>query len=88
MLLVVSSFLKTDKDIILILLNYESLYYNELKSYQGIKLENFPQPEISDNEVLVPLKAFSLNHLDVLVIKGTYAVQIPLPQKSFWSADR
>jgi len=66
----------------------KALYYNELKSYQGIKLENFPQPEISDNEVLVPLKAFSLNHLDVLVIKGTYAVQIPLPQKSFWSADR
>ena len=58
----------------------KALYYNELKSYQGIKLRNFPQPEISDNEALVPVKAFSLSHLDVLVMKGKYAVPVPLPQ--------
>lgn len=58
----------------------KALYYDERKSYQGIKLGNFPQPEISDNEVFGPLKAFSLNHLDFLVMKGEYAVQVPLPQ--------
>jgi NADPH:quinone reductase-like Zn-dependent oxidoreductase len=55
-------------------------YYNELKSHRGIKLGNFPQPAISNNEVLVPLKAFSLNHLDVLVMKGEHTVQLPLLQ--------
>src|SRR4030067_2161045 len=58
----------------------KALYYNELKSYQGINLGNFPQPEVSDNEVLVPVKAFSLDRLDVLVMKGKHAVQIPLPE--------
>ena len=36
-------------------------------------------PEITDTEVLVRVKAFSLNHLDVWVMSGTYPVTIPLP---------
>ena len=43
----------------------KALYYDELKGYQAIKLGEFPTPEITDNEVLVRVKAFSLNHLDV-----------------------
>jgi NADPH:quinone reductase-like Zn-dependent oxidoreductase len=56
-----------------------ALYYDELKGYQGIKTGEFPKPEINDAEVLVRVKAFGLNHLDVWVMAGTYPVQIPLP---------
>lgn len=57
----------------------KALYYDELKGYQGIKIGDFPVPEITDNEVLVRVKAFSLNHLDVWVMGGGYPVQVPLP---------
>jgi len=57
----------------------KALYYDEQKGYQGIKLGEFPVPEITDNEVLVRVKAFSLNHLDVWVMSGSYPVTIPLP---------
>ncbi|MEK6742775.1 MAG: zinc-binding dehydrogenase [Nitrospirota bacterium] len=57
----------------------KALYYDELKGYQGIKVGEFPMPEITDNEVLVRVKAFSLNHLDVWVMNGTYPGKIPLP---------
>jgi NADPH:quinone reductase-like Zn-dependent oxidoreductase len=57
----------------------KALYYNELKGYQGIKLGELPAPEITDTEVLVRVKAFSLNHLDVWVMNGTYPGTIPLP---------
>ena len=57
----------------------KALYYSELKGYQGIKAGEFPVPEITDNEVLVRVKAFSLNHLDVWVMSGSYPVTIPLP---------
>jgi NADPH:quinone reductase-like Zn-dependent oxidoreductase len=57
----------------------KALYYDEQKGYQGIKTGEFPVPEITDNEVLVRVKAFSLNHLDVWVMGGNYPVRIPLP---------
>ena len=57
----------------------KALYYNEQNGYQAIKLGEFPVPEISDTEVLVRVKAFSLNHLDVWVMSGNYPVTIPLP---------
>jgi NADPH:quinone reductase-like Zn-dependent oxidoreductase len=57
----------------------KALYYNEQKGYQAIKLGEFPTPEINDTEVLVRVKAFSLNHLDVWVMSGSYPVTIPLP---------
>jgi NADPH:quinone reductase-like Zn-dependent oxidoreductase len=57
----------------------KALYYNELKGYKGIKIGDMPVPEITENEVLVLVKAFSLNHLDVWVMDGKYPVQIPLP---------
>ena len=57
----------------------KALYYDELKGYQGIKVGEFPTPEIRDPEVLVRLKAFSLNHLDVWVMSGSYPGTIPLP---------
>lgn len=54
-------------------------YYEELKGYQSIKIGDFPIPNINENEVLVNIKAFSLNHLDVWVMEGKYPVNIPLP---------
>ena len=57
----------------------KALYYDELKGYQGIKVGEFPMPEITDNEVLVRVKAFSLNHIDVWIMNGTYPGKIPLP---------
>jgi NADPH:quinone reductase-like Zn-dependent oxidoreductase len=57
----------------------KALYYDELKGYKNIKIGDQPMPEINEQEVLVRTKAFSLNHLDVWVMNGTYPVQIPLP---------
>ena len=56
-----------------------ALYYDEQKGYQGIKTGDLPVPEIIGTEVLVRVKAFSLNHLDVWVMSGNYPVKIPLP---------
>ena len=57
----------------------KALYYDEQKGYQGIKVGDFPTPEITDTEVLVRVKAFSLNHIDVWVMSGNYPLTIPLP---------
>jgi NADPH:quinone reductase-like Zn-dependent oxidoreductase len=57
----------------------KALYYQEFKGYKGIRLGEVPVPEITDNGVLVRVKSFSLNHLDVWVMDGKYPVQIPLP---------
>ena len=57
----------------------KALYYDEQKGYRGIKPGEFPVPEITDTEVLVRVKAFSLNHLDVWVMSGSYPLTIPLP---------
>ncbi len=57
----------------------KALYYDQLQGYQGIKTGEFPVPEITDSEVLVRVKAFSLNHLDVWVMGSSYPVKIPLP---------
>ncbi len=57
----------------------KALYYNELKGYKGIQTGDLPAPEISDDEVLVRVKAFSLNHLDLWIMDGKYPVKIPLP---------
>ncbi len=57
----------------------KALYYDEQKGHTSIKLGELPAPEPGDNDVLVRVKAFSLNHLDVWVMKGNYPAPIPLP---------
>lgn len=58
----------------------KAAFYEELKGYKGIKVGELPQPQIEkDDEVLVNIKAFSLNHLDVWVMEGKYPMEIPLP---------
>lgn len=57
----------------------KAAYYNEHGSYENIKIGEFPIPEINDDEVLVRVKAFSLNHLDIWVMEGKYPTEIPMP---------
>lgn len=57
----------------------KAAYYDKHGSYENIKIGEFPVPEINDNEVLVRIKAFSLNHLDIWVMEGKYPVEIPMP---------
>jgi NADPH:quinone reductase-like Zn-dependent oxidoreductase len=56
-----------------------ALYYDAFNGYRGIKVGDFPVPVIGDTEVLVRVRAFSLNHLDVWVMEGKYPVAVPLP---------
>ncbi|WP_297888092.1 zinc-binding dehydrogenase [Sulfurihydrogenibium sp.] len=57
----------------------KAAYYDKLEGYKAIKIGDFPIPDINEDEVLVNIKAFSLNHLDVWVMEGKYPVAIPLP---------
>jgi len=57
----------------------KALYYDKHGSYENIKIGDFPTPEIKENEVLVKVKAFSLNHLDIWIMEGKYPVPIPMP---------
>ncbi len=57
----------------------KALYYDKLGSYENIRIGEFPVPEIDEDEVLVRIKAFSLNHLDIWVMEGKYPKDIPLP---------
>ena len=56
-----------------------ALYYDELKGHTAIKVGDFPMPEIAENEVLVRVKAFSLNHLDLWIMEGKYPATVTLP---------
>ncbi len=57
----------------------KAAYYDTLNGYNGIKIGEFPTPKIKEDEVLVNIKAFSLNHLDIWVMEGKYPANIPLP---------
>ncbi len=57
-----------------------ALFYDEQKGYRAIKTGDLPVPEISETEVLVRVKAFSLNHLDVWIMEGKYPLDVPLPR--------
>ncbi|MEW5746392.1 MAG: zinc-binding dehydrogenase [Nitrospirota bacterium] len=57
----------------------KALYYDTLEGYRGIKAGDMPMPEVGDDEVLVRIKAFALNHLDIWVMEGKYPAHISLP---------
>ncbi|ADO46215.1 Alcohol dehydrogenase zinc-binding domain protein [Hydrogenobacter thermophilus TK-6] len=54
-----------------------------LKAFGGIEnleyVEDFPKPEIREDEVLIRVKAVALNHLDIWVRMGALAVKPELP---------
>ena len=58
----------------------KGLFYEEFGSFENIKIGEFPVPEINENEVLVKVKSFSLNHLDIWVMEGKMPFEIPLPK--------
>lgn len=57
----------------------KALFYDKLEGFKGIKAGEVPMPETGGSEVLVRVKAFSLNHVDIRVMDGKYPVSIPLP---------
>ncbi|MCS6998304.1 MAG: alcohol dehydrogenase catalytic domain-containing protein, partial [Aquificaceae bacterium] len=54
-----------------------------LENFGGVEglrvLENFPEPELKEEEVLVRVRAVALNHLDLWVRMGALAVKPELP---------
>ena len=54
-----------------------------LKGFGGVEnldyVEDFPKPQIKEDEVLVRVKAVALNHLDIWVRMGALAVKPELP---------
>ncbi len=58
----------------------KALYYDTFAGYHGIKVGEFPKPEAAGTDVLVRVKAFSLNHLDVWIMEGKYPATVPLPR--------
>ncbi len=54
-----------------------------LRGFGGVEnleyVEDFPKPEIKEDEVLVRVKAVALNHLDIWVRMGALAVKPELP---------
>ncbi len=57
----------------------KALYYDEFKGYEGIKTGDLPLPAPGTSDVRVRIRAFSLNHLDVWIMTGTYPQQVPIP---------
>ncbi len=54
-----------------------------LRAFGGVEyldyVEDFPVPEIKEDEVLIRVKATALNHLDIWVRKGALAIKPELP---------
>lgn len=58
----------------------KALFYSDFKGHKGIQIGDLPMPEHGDHEVLVRIKAFSLNHIDVWVMEGKMpADRVPMP---------
>jgi NADPH:quinone reductase-like Zn-dependent oxidoreductase len=49
------------------------------KGLDGLVLDDLPSPVPGQGEVLVRVRAVSLNYRDLLVIKGSYSRNLPLP---------
>lgn len=46
---------------------------------ENLLYEDYPDPKISDTDVLLEVKAASLNHVDIWIREGTGAYALPLP---------
>ena len=52
---------------------------NEPYGLEALKLVELPEPEPGPGEVLVRVRAVSLNYRDLLIAKGDYSRRLPLP---------
>jgi NADPH:quinone reductase-like Zn-dependent oxidoreductase len=57
----------------------KAIRYHEFGGVEVLKYEDVPDPEISDNEVLVHVKAASLNHIDLRLRSGKSPRPVDLP---------
>lgn len=53
--------------------------FHEFGNVGVLRFEDAPKPTINDDEILIQLKAASLNHLDIWVRSGTRERNTPLP---------
>ncbi|MBI4397909.1 MAG: zinc-binding dehydrogenase [Candidatus Omnitrophica bacterium] len=60
----------------------KAVYFEQHGGTDVLKYGERPVPEISENEVMVRLKAASVNHLDIWVRQGMPAIPIALPHIS------
>jgi NADPH:quinone reductase-like Zn-dependent oxidoreductase len=56
-----------------------AILFHEFGKADVLRFEDAPKPIINDDEVLIQLKAASLNHLDIWVRSGTRERNTPLP---------
>lgn len=57
----------------------KAIIYYEFGGVEVLRFEDVPKPEIGDNEVLVRVKAASLNHLDLRLRSGKSPRPVDLP---------
>ena len=58
----------------------KAIYFEKHGNFNEIlKIGELPKPEINKDEVLIKVKAFSLNHLDVWIMEGKYPFPVPMP---------
>ncbi len=53
--------------------------FHEHGSTDVLKYEDFPDPEIKENQVLIDVKAVALNHLDLFVRSGIPGLKLEMP---------
>src|SRR5215211_7086200 len=46
---------------------------------ENLQFREWPDPEIGENDVLISVKAVSLNHLDIFVRRGMPGFPVPTP---------
>ena len=60
----------------------KAVVFHEQGGREKLRFEERPQPQITETEVLVKVKACALNHLDIWARQGIPNVKIPLPHIS------
>jgi NADPH:quinone reductase-like Zn-dependent oxidoreductase len=60
----------------------KAVRFHEHGGPEVLKYEDIPEPKINATEILVRVKACSLNHLDLWTRKGMPGVKVPLPHIS------
>jgi NADPH:quinone reductase-like Zn-dependent oxidoreductase len=60
----------------------KALVFHEYGGIEKLKYEEFPEPVPEETEVVVRVKAASINHLDIWMRKGIRGPKIPIPHIS------
>ncbi|KAB2833280.1 MAG: alcohol dehydrogenase catalytic domain-containing protein, partial [Candidatus Dadabacteria bacterium] len=60
-------------------MNMKAIRYHEFGEVDVLKYEDVPEPEFGDDDVLVRVRAASLNHLDLRLRSGKSPRPVDLP---------